>query len=209
MLIGYARVSTTDQTLALQQDTLQQAGCSKIFTDTASGALAERKGLADVFAAMRLLDRSDVELIVMGAPLVPMEFYRREFPRFIHEPPRSHARVLALMETCDALVLPSIVEGRALVQQEALSRGLPLIVTANAGGEDLIAPGETGWLVPMRDPAALAERIAWLADHREVLPEMQRAAQRMAIARTWDDYTRKIIAALDAPPPAELAYALA
>jgi DNA invertase Pin-like site-specific DNA recombinase len=53
MLIGYARVSTTDQTLALQQDTLQQAGCTKIFTDTASGALAERKGLADALSYVR------------------------------------------------------------------------------------------------------------------------------------------------------------
>jgi DNA invertase Pin-like site-specific DNA recombinase len=53
MLIGYARISTTDQTLALQQDALQQAGCSKIFTDTASGALAERKGLADALSYVR------------------------------------------------------------------------------------------------------------------------------------------------------------
>jgi DNA invertase Pin-like site-specific DNA recombinase len=53
MLIGYARVATTDQTLALQQDALTKAGCTKIFTDTASGAQTERDGLTDALSFVR------------------------------------------------------------------------------------------------------------------------------------------------------------
>jgi DNA invertase Pin-like site-specific DNA recombinase len=53
MLIGYARVSTQEQTLNLQQDALHNAGCDRIFTDTASGAQAERKGLEQALSYVR------------------------------------------------------------------------------------------------------------------------------------------------------------
>src|SRR5918999_696805 len=53
MLIGYARVSTQEQTLNLQKDALEQAGCNKIFTDTASGAKTERIGLDEALAYVR------------------------------------------------------------------------------------------------------------------------------------------------------------
>ena len=53
MLIGYARVSTADQKLDLQNDALTQAGCERIFTDTASGSQAVRTGLEQALAFAR------------------------------------------------------------------------------------------------------------------------------------------------------------
>src|ERR671926_1866836 len=53
MDIGYARVSTGEQTLDLQLDALARAGCGKVFTETASGAKADRPVLAEALAYLR------------------------------------------------------------------------------------------------------------------------------------------------------------
>src|SRR5437879_8139388 len=53
MLIGYARVSTVDQNLALQRDALAEAGCEKIFTEQMSGAVADRPALHDALEFAR------------------------------------------------------------------------------------------------------------------------------------------------------------
>lgn len=60
MLIGYARVSTTDQNLDLQIDALTKVGCEKIFDDKISGTRADRPGLA---RAMELLRKDDTLVV--------------------------------------------------------------------------------------------------------------------------------------------------
>ena len=160
-----------------------------------AGSMTQRKGLADLFAAVTLLRRSDVQLVVLGSPVVDVAFYRRVGPIFTHEPTRPHAAVLALMQTCDVLCLPSIVEGRALVVQEAMSMGLPAIVTPHTGADDVVRAGG-GFVVPIRSPEAIAERIAWLADHRSALPELGRGAQEASAGHSWAGYGATIVAAL-------------
>jgi DNA invertase Pin-like site-specific DNA recombinase len=56
MLIGYARVSTSEQTLNLQKDALEKIGCVKIFSDVVSGAKAEREGLHEALEYVRAGD---------------------------------------------------------------------------------------------------------------------------------------------------------
>ncbi|MDA8205797.1 MAG: recombinase family protein [Thermaerobacter sp.] len=60
MLIGYARVSTADQTLALQEDALRSAGCEKIFRDVVSGGTTERPGLSE---ALKYARRGDAVVV--------------------------------------------------------------------------------------------------------------------------------------------------
>ena len=158
-----------------------------------AGSMGQRKGLGDLFAAIKLIDSSQIELVVMGSLLAPIEFYRQQLPRFTHELSRPHAQVLELMQSCDIFCLPSIVEGRALVMQEAMSQGLPIIITRNTGGGDLVKEGETGFIVPIRSPAKIAEKLAWFTDNIDKIPEMGIKAQQHAATYTWERYVNTII----------------
>jgi glycosyltransferase involved in cell wall biosynthesis len=100
------------------------------------------------------------------------------------------------MQSCDIFCLPSIVEGRALVMQEAMSQGLPVIITENTGGSDLVQEGRTGFLVPIRSPQAIAEKITWFLDNRFRIPEMSIAARQHSAKYTWGNYGSIILNSL-------------
>jgi len=157
------------------------------------GSLGQRKGLGDLFEAIKLLDPTQVELILMGVPMAPLEFYRYEYEHFRYEKVRPHEQVLELMRSCDVFCLPSIVEGRALVLQEAMSQGLPVILTENTGGADLVIEGETGFIVPIRNPEQIAEKLTWCIENRDILQKMGIKAQQHAATYTWESYGNQII----------------
>lgn len=163
-----------------------------------AGSMGQRKGLGDLLQAMRLLGGENIELVVMGSPMAELDFYRREYAGFTHEKGRPHAEVLALMRSCDVFCLPSIVEGRALVMQEAMSQGLPVVITPNTGGADLVVEGETGFLVPIRSPEQIAARLAWLNQHRPELVAMKDKAAQHAAGYSWKRYGEVVVDAIRA-----------
>ena len=82
--------------------------------------MSERKGLADLFTAMKLLKNENVSLSILGQPSMPKEFYRKQFSDFQYFKPCSNRMVKETIKMHDALVLPSIVEGRALVTRSSI-----------------------------------------------------------------------------------------
>ena len=161
-----------------------------------AGAMTQRKGLADIFAAVNLLASAEVELVVMGSLVQPLEWYERRCPGFKYEAPRPHNEFLQLMKTCHVLVLPSIVEGRALVQQEAMACGIPVVATPNAGADDVIEDGRTGFLVPIRSPEEIARKISWMLAHRDEVTGMGIAGQARARELTWKAYGQAVMRAV-------------
>jgi glycosyltransferase involved in cell wall biosynthesis len=88
-------------------------------------------------------------------------------------------QVLAIMQTSDILVLPSLAEGLPLVGVQALASGLAILGTQVGGISDVVQPGQNGFLVPVNDMQAFADRLQFMLDH-EVLSGMKLISRKLA-----------------------------
>ena len=84
------------------------------------------------------------------------------------------------LSACDVLVVPSRMDGRPNVVLESLAMGIPVVASRLGGLPELVRDGETGYLCPVGDVAAFAERIAALAHDRALLARMRTAARAFA-----------------------------
>ncbi len=82
-----------------------------------------------------------------------------------------------------------------MVQPMAMACGLPLIITTNTGGADLVREGREGFILPIRDVAALKEKILYCYENPEEARRMGEAGRRrVATGFTWADHGDKMIA---------------
>jgi glycosyltransferase involved in cell wall biosynthesis len=156
-----------------------------------AGAVGLRKGVGYLLDAFARLRHPRKRLRIVGAiqedirsvlPRLPMENVE-----LLGSLPQSE--LASLMSQSHALILPSIEEGLALVQAQAMACGCPVICSTNTGGEDLFTNDVEGFIVPIRDPAAIADRMQRLADDQALQRSMRAAAlQRVRSIGGWTEY---------------------
>lgn len=135
------------------------------------GRFSEQKGQLVLISAMAdvIRKRPDATLQLVGdgemRDLIEAEISRHGLSGNIELTGwLSEADVRARLADAHALVMPSFAEGLPMVIMEAMAAGRPVIGTYIAGIPELVRPGETGWLVPAGDSAALASAILELAE---------------------------------------------
>lgn len=154
-----------------------------------SAKLVERKdpfALLKAYERMRHRDRAAVVFMGDGILREPLERYAREhglagvhFVGFVNQ-----AAIPKYYAMADVFVLPSLVEPRGAVINEAMACGLPVIVTDRCGSiGDIVLEGENAFIYPAGDAGALAESMTRLVDEPAL---RERMAQRSReIIDTW------------------------
>lgn len=156
-----------------------------------AGTVSLRKGVPYLLQAFREVRHPRKRLLLVGPVLPEMQ---KLFSRFdmtdvevVGAVPQT--RMAEYMSSSHVMVLPSIEEGLALVQGQALACGCPVISSIHTGAEDLFSNGVEGFLVPIRSAGAIAERLQEVADD----PGLRQRMSEAALARVhhlggWSDY---------------------
>jgi alpha-maltose-1-phosphate synthase len=160
------------------------------------GTQSLRKGIGYLFEALRpLVNKSGVELCLIGHVQPETKaLLDRNADLFVHHGALPRAELFSYYSQASVLVLPSLEEGLALVQAQAMACGVPVIATPNTGAEDLFSDGVEGLLVPARSPAAIRDAIQWMMDNPARRDEMAEAAlRRVGQLGGWDSYGRRCL----------------
>ena len=159
------------------------------------GSLSQRKGIAYLFEAIEKAGKA-VTLSIIGRKVGQADLLDQACQKYRWISSLPHHEILAEMRRHDVFVFPSLFEGLALVQGEALSQGLPVITTPNSGGADILRDGVDGYIVPIRDPDAITSRLLEFHDDRALLKRMSDAAREQAAVLDWKACKARTVAAV-------------
>jgi starch synthase len=156
-----------------------------------AGQVSLRKGIPYLLQAFARLNQPNKRLTIAGAIQDDIRTLLSTLPTdnvvFTGTLPQS--QLARKMSASHLLVLPSIEEGLALVQGQAMACGCPVLATTATGAEDLFTDGQQGFIVPDRDVDALTQRMQQIADDSTLQRRLSEAAIfRVKTLGGWDQY---------------------
>jgi glycosyltransferase involved in cell wall biosynthesis len=148
------------------------------------------KGIQYLIGAARRLAHRQITFHVLGSIGISRAAVSGapDNVQFLGRIPRS--QVHGFYEQSHLYVLPTLSDGFALTQLEAMAHGLPVVTTPNCG--EVVTNGIDGFIIPARDEVALAEAIARLDDDRELLASMQAKTNEKLQAFSLEGYGKRL-----------------
>ncbi|OGG40903.1 hypothetical protein A3A21_01370 [Candidatus Jorgensenbacteria bacterium RIFCSPLOWO2_01_FULL_45_25b] len=167
------------------------------FTVLCVGGNFYRKGIIYLLRAWQNMRTENARLVIKGG--LPEQYSNfKNLPNLeIIDRYLSVKELDVLYHEADVFILPSIDDGFGLVVVEAMMAGIPVIITENVGAADIIENGKEGFVVPIRDPNALKEKIEYLMRHSDIRKTMGDAAAERACEYTPDKYCERMMKAYE------------
>ncbi len=166
------------------------------------GSVTLRKGAQYLLEATRLLQPLPLEITFVGALSPEMEpILKRYEGLFTWAGAMPKTQLHNVYRDASVFVLPSLADSFSLATLEAMSSGVPVIISENTGAREMVTQGCEGFVVPIRNAAAIAEHLAYLYHHYEAAAEMGRAGARRARTCTWERYRSIAMAHYDTLRP--------
>lgn len=160
------------------------------------GGTKELKGLSYMLQAFQKVDHTKATFTIIGADNLCKELKEKYAKDVDFVGMILHDSLPGILQNYDVMVFPSLGEGFGLSIIEAMACGLPVVSTTNTGANDFIKDGENGFIVPIQDADAIADKMQWFMNHREEIPRMGKNAIKTASDLTWDNYHKKVAAAI-------------
>ena len=152
------------------------------------GNLEQRKGVSYLLEAIRRCDPRFVRLVVCNRFRPRSIWHDRTPPNCEFHIGLNRTKLIEVLSSCDLLALPSLVEGFGHVILESMSLGMPVVATANTGAPDVVRDGVDGFIVPIRDASAIANRFEWALENFKTLQDMGTAASRRSLQFSWESF---------------------
>lgn len=163
-----------------------------VFRVILAGQITQRKGLSYLVEGFERAQLERSELVLLGNVIGDASPWAGR-PNVIHVPPMPRVELPPHYQRSDVYVLPSLAEGFPLTAMEAMACGLPVIVSTNSFADEVIDDGVNGFIVPIRDADAIAERLRVLAADPDLRARMGAEARRTAERFDWSRYRERIV----------------
>lgn len=160
------------------------------------GNLSIRKGVHYLLQAFAELKLPNAELWLIGSITEEITPFLKKYstPAIIPKGSFPERELHRYYSQGSVFCLASLEEGLAVVQAQAMACGLPVIITTNTGGEDIVRHGLDGFIVPIRDVEVLKENILYCYENEEARRAMGASAlNRVKQGFTWKDYGNRMI----------------
>jgi starch synthase len=194
MGVPAAKVKTIPYGVRLERFQPTKERSKETFDVLFAGTVSLRKGIPYLLEAFRKLRHPHKRLRLAGPvePEVAILLGRQNLDNIEVLGRMPQTKLAEYMSLSHVLVLPSIEDGFGLVMAQAMACGAVVLSSDNTGGPDLYTNGIEGFVVPIRQPDALAERLQQLADNADLRMRMSEAAlRRVKELGGWHDYGEK------------------